>query len=235
MLYLDLHHRNIVGHVGLLQFLPQLGYFRDKIEEYCQKDWWYHNHQGNITWVPRLETSPYNIFGWIDDSIDQIGVPFLGPAGEFIGAPCQVQYINAHESAYSGWKSLHGIKVETGLLPNGMSTVSGPVSARQNDRGTHNLSSLNHFLVLIQASLLPHCSCMLFGDSIFCGLLQYITTYYRLPLPNVLTAKEEMINATFRAAQMPIEKNYSLANCIFRICDTERGYQLAKQHPYALE
>ncbi len=43
------------------------------------------------------------------------------------------------------------------------------------------------------------------------------------------------INATFRAARMPIEKNYGLTNCVFRICGTERGYQLAKQHPYALE
>ncbi len=130
---------------------------------------------------------------------------------------------------------MHGNKVETVLIPNGMSTVSGMVSARQNDRGTHNLSSLNRFLVLIQASLLPHCRCMLFGDSIFCGLLQYITTYYRVPLPNVLIAKEVMIKATFRAAWMPIEKNYGLTNCVFRICDTERGYKLAKQHPYALE
>jgi hypothetical protein len=177
MLYLYLHYCNIVGHVGLLQFLPQLGYFRDKIEEYCQKDWWYHNHQGNITWVPRLETLPYNIFGWIDDSIYQIGVPFLGPAGNFIGAPRRVQYIDAQESVYSGWKKLHGIKVEIVLLPNGMSTLFGPVSARQNDRGALNLSGLDCFLALIQASMHPHRRCMLFGDFIFPGLLQYITTY----------------------------------------------------------
>jgi hypothetical protein len=127
--------------------------------------------------VPGLEKLPYYIFGWIDDSIDQIGVPFLGPAGDFIGAPRQVQYINAQESVYSGWKKLHGIKVETVLLPNGMSTIFGPVSARQNDRGTLNLISLDHFLALIQASLHPHRRCMLFGDFIFPGLLQYITTY----------------------------------------------------------
>jgi hypothetical protein len=216
MLYLDLCYHNIVSHVGLLQFLPQCGYFRDKIEEYCQKNWWYHNHQGNITWVPGLEKSPYNIFGWIDDSIDQISVPFLGPAGNDIGAPCQVQYVNAQELVYSGWKSLHGIKVETVLLPIGMSTVFGPVSARQNNRGTLNLSGLNCILALIQASLPPHCRCMLFGDSIFCGLLQYITTYYRAIAPNVLLAKEVKINATFRAAWMPIEKNYGLTNCVFR-------------------
>jgi len=31
ILYLDLRYRNIVGHAGLLRFLPQFGYFRDKI------------------------------------------------------------------------------------------------------------------------------------------------------------------------------------------------------------
>ncbi len=130
---------------------------------------------------------------------------------------------------------MHGIKVETVLLPNGMSTISGSLSARQNDRGTLNLSSLACFLALIQASLPPHCRCMLFGDSIFCGLLQYITIYYCALVPNVLTAKEVKINATFKAAPMPFEKNYGLTNCAFRICDTTRGYQLAKQHPYALD
>ncbi len=121
------------------------------------------------------------------------------------------------------------------LLPNGMSTVFGPVSARQNDRGALNLSGLDCFLALIQASMHPHRRCMLFGDSIFCGLLQYITTNYRAILPNVPTAKEVKINSTFRAAWMPIEKNHGLTYCVFRICDTKRGYQLAKQHPYALE
>jgi hypothetical protein len=162
-------------------------------------------------------------------------VPFLAPAGNFIGAPRQVQYINAQESVHSGWKSLHGIKVETVLLPNVMSTVFGPVSARQNDRDTLNLSGLDCFLALIQVSLSPHCRCMLFGDSIFCGLLQYIKKIYRGLVPNILTPEEVKINATFRAAWMQIEKNYSLTNCIYRICKTTRGYQLGKQHPYALE
>lgn len=87
MLYLDLRYRNIVGHAGLLRFLPQFGYIRDKIEEFCQKDRWYQDHQGNVTWMPGLEKLPYNIFGWIDDSVDQICVPFSCPEGDFIGAP----------------------------------------------------------------------------------------------------------------------------------------------------
>ena len=56
--YLDLRYRNIVGHVGLLRFLPQFERFRDAIQQYCQKDRWYHDHQGNVTWVPGLEKLP---------------------------------------------------------------------------------------------------------------------------------------------------------------------------------
>ena len=89
-----------------------------------------------------------------------------------------MQYIDAQESVYSGWKSLHGIKVETVLLPNGISTVFGPVSARQNDRGTLNLSGLDRFLTLIQASLLPELRCMLFGDS-----LSWLASIYSNLLP----------------------------------------------------
>ena len=233
--YLDLRYRNIVGHVGLLRFLPQFERFRDAIQQYCQKDRWYHDHQGNVTWVPGLEKLPYNIFGWIDGTIDKVLVPFSGPDGDYEGAPRRAQYIDAQESVYSGWKKLHGIKLETVLLPNGISTLFGPVSARQNDRGTLNLSGLDRFLTLIQASLPAHRRCMLFGDSIYRGILQNITSYYRAIPPGVLMPAELKINAALRSAWQPIEKNYGLTSCVQQICDSRRGYQLGKRHPYSLE
>jgi hypothetical protein len=139
-----------------------------------------------------------------------------------------VQYIDAQETVYSGWKKLHGIKVETIFLPNGISTVFGPVSARQNDRGTLALSGLDRFITLIQASLPLHERAMLFGDSIFRGLLQSITTYYCAIAPNILTVAELKCNAALRSARQPIEKNYGLTSSVQRICDTKRGYQQAK-------
>ncbi|KAL7526186.1 hypothetical protein ACHAXR_002464 [Thalassiosira sp. AJA248-18] len=233
--YLDLRYRNIIGHQGLLRFLPQFMQFRDAIERYCQKDRLYYDHDGNSTLVPGLACLPYNIFGFIDDSVDPIQVPFSGPDGDYEGAPRREQYIDAQESVYSGYKHLHGIKVETVYLANGISTIFGPVSCSQNDRGTLNLSNLDNFLALIQAHLPPHERCMLFGDSIFRGLLQFITTYYRAIHPNVLTVPELTCNAAFRAARMPIERNYGQTSCVLRICDTKRGYQLGKRCPYALE
>ncbi len=72
--------------------------------------------------------------------MDKVLVPFSGPDGDYDGAPRRAQYIDAQESVYSRWKKLHGIKLETVLLPNGIITLFGLVSARQNDRGTLNLS-----------------------------------------------------------------------------------------------
>ncbi len=60
-----------------------------------------------------------------------------------------MEYIDAQETVYSGWKKLHCIKVETVFLPNGISTVFGPVSARQNDHGTLALSGLDRFITFI--------------------------------------------------------------------------------------
>ncbi len=93
----------------------------------------YHDHQGNVTFIPDLTELPYNIFGFIDDSIDRVYVPFLGPDGDYEGAPRRVQYIDAQETVYSGWKK-HGIKVETVFLPNGINTVFGPTSVGQAKR-----------------------------------------------------------------------------------------------------
>ena len=171
----------------------------------------------------------------IDDSIDDALVPFSGPAGDFEGAPRRARYADAQESIYSGWKKLHGVKVETLFFPNGMSTVFGPVSCRANDRGTLNLSRVDDFLGLIQAHLPIDERCMGLGDSIFRGVLNYITSYYRAIPPAVLTPEETKINGAFRSCRMPIERNYGLNSCVQRICDTRRGIQLGKKHPYALE
>ncbi len=184
--YLDLRYRSIVGHVSLLCFLPQFEQFRDAIQRFCQKDRWYHDHQGNTTFIPGLDALPYNIFGWIDDSIDRVQVSYSGPDGDYKGAPRRAQYIDTQESVYSGWKKLlHGIKVETVFLPNGISTLFCPVTARQNDRGTLNLSGLDRFLTLIQAALPAHRKCMLSGTPFFVEsyrILQHTTELFHLAL-----------------------------------------------------
>ena len=46
---------------------------------------------------------------------------------------------------------------------------------------------------------------MVFGDSIYRGILQNITSYYRAILPGVLTPAEPAINAALRSARQPIQ------------------------------
>jgi hypothetical protein len=138
----------------------------------------------------------------------------LGPDGDYKGAPHQVQYIDTQETVYSGWKKLHGIKVETVFLPNGISMVFGPVSARQNNHSTLALSGVDRFITLIHASLPLHERVMLLGDSIFRGLLQSITTNYQAIAPNILTVAVLKCNAALRSARQPIEKNYGLTPAV---------------------
>jgi hypothetical protein len=177
----------------------------------------YFDHQDNGILVPGLNELPFNICGFIDDTIDPILVPFSGPAGDYEGAPCRPQYLLAQESVYTGYKKLHGHKMETVFFPDGISTCFGPVSARQNYRGTLNMSSLDRFLALVQAHLPPDLQCMIFGDSVFRGNLQMITSYYQALPPDVLAPSELKCNASLRAARMPIEKNYALQSCVQRL------------------
>jgi hypothetical protein len=119
--------------------------------------------------------------------------------------------------------------------PNGMSTCFGLVSARQNDRGTLNMSGLDHFLGLIQAHLPPHLRCMIFGDSIFRGTLQMITSYYWVLPPDVFTPAETKCNAALQAARMLIEKYYGLQSGVQRLCDTWKGSHYGVERPYAIK
>jgi hypothetical protein len=76
MLYLDMRYGSIIGHEGILRFLPLFGEFRDAIEAYFQKNRLYFDHQGNATLAPGLNELPFNICGFIDNTIDLILVPF---------------------------------------------------------------------------------------------------------------------------------------------------------------
>ena len=91
MLYLDARYTSILGHQGILRYLPLFGEFRDAIEEHFQKDRLYHDHRGNTTLVPGLSELPFNICGFIDNTIGQILVPFSDPGGDYEGAPCRPQ------------------------------------------------------------------------------------------------------------------------------------------------
>jgi hypothetical protein len=73
------------------------------------------NHDGTYDYTSGLSFLPFNIFGFIDCSIDKICRPFSGPAGDYEGAGRKDTYTDTQRAFYTGYKRLHGIKVETVL------------------------------------------------------------------------------------------------------------------------
>ena len=71
-----------------------------------------------------------------------------------------------------GIQKVHGIKVETIFLPNGISTVFGGVSCRRSDTGVEHMSGINSFLEYIQLNLFVYMGTIrvlfsAFGDGAF--------------------------------------------------------------------
>lgn len=179
---------------------------------------------GDWVTVEGIDFLPWDIFGFFDDSIDQCSVPFSGPRGDYEGAARREEYEDAQRSVYSGYKHFHGIKVETVFLPNGLSTVFSPVSARRGDAGVEHMSNLNAYLVWLQTNMFillngAHVFFAVFGDGAFSLGLQCIQTYFRsFGVGGVLSDEESKCNNALKAARIKIEKNYGMVSNIFRIC-----------------
>ena len=96
------------------------------------------------------------------------------PDGNYDGAPRKALGNVAQRTVYTGYKKCHGLKVETVLLPNGISTLFGPTWARIHDvSSVLQMSGLDAFLVEIQQGK-PEVYCV-FGDSTYnAGYLQCI-------------------------------------------------------------
>jgi hypothetical protein len=128
--YLDQSYVNIVSHQGLTCFIDNFTCFRPTIQEYIQRDHQRELVNGTMTIGFGINFMPWELFGFIDDSIDQISTPFSGPRGDYDGAARKAKYANAQQAFYSGYVKDHRIKEETSFLPNGLLTLFGPVSAQ---------------------------------------------------------------------------------------------------------
>ncbi len=139
------------GHQMLSKFVDQFPRFYEAIQKCVQHTTTHHFTDYTAEDRTGLNFLPFSIFAFIDCSIDKVCRPYSGPDGDYIGAPRREEYYDAQESVYTGYKKYHGIKVETVLLPNGISTLYGPVSARPHDvAGVLQMSGLDEFLYDIQ-------------------------------------------------------------------------------------
>lgn len=149
--YLDGRYSRTISHQKLEDYVDDFPDFYRAISAFMEKDFSRHFADGNSADFDGLNFCPFPIFGFIDCSIDKICRPYSGPAGDYVGAPRKPDEDIYQRSVYTGYKKFHGIKVETVMLPNGIMTVFGPVSARIHDTGgVLQMSQLDNFLSQIQ-------------------------------------------------------------------------------------
>jgi hypothetical protein len=186
---------------------------------------------GMMTIVPGINFLPWDVFAFIDDSIDRISTPFSGPCGDYEGAARRAEFTDAQQAFYTGYIKGHGIKVKTMFLPNGISTLFGPVSAWRADAGVATISNLNAFLVLIQRGQFfspvgGEFLFTVFADLAFNLGHQCIQSYYRtFAAAAQLTDAQRRCNAAraMRSARITIEKNYAIVSNLFCICAEKDG------------
>ena len=85
----------LIGHQGLLRFVDDFPRFYNAIQQKVQQSHVHDEDEHNNT---HEETSglaflPFDIFGFIDCSIDRINRPFSGPAGDYEGAGRKPEFV----------------------------------------------------------------------------------------------------------------------------------------------
>lgn len=181
--YLDDRYEDVLGHQGLSRFVRDFPRFHRAIERFVEKDQTREQLDGSWIVIPGLVYLPMWLFGFADDPLYKTSTPFSGPRGDYEGAARKEEYAETQQAVYSGYKKFHGIKVETVFLPNGITTVYGPVSARRGDAGLLQMSNLNAFLAWLQYGVFFFSGSWVvyavFGDSAFNIGMQCLKSYYR--------------------------------------------------------
>ena len=99
----------------------------------------------NCYFEPPGQEAGFNIFGFIDNTMNATCRPGGGPTRDGTNAPRNDPLIQ--RAWYNGWKKVHGMKWQTIDLPNGMNFhVYGPVSLRHNDLYTLHHSQIDQKL-----------------------------------------------------------------------------------------
>ena len=107
---------------------------------------------------------PFTVFAFIDNTMTAMCRPGGGP----ITGGIQARRVDklVQQAWWTGWKKLHGLKMQTVFMPNGMDfEVWGPVAVRHNDNYTLSNSSILEKLE--QCQLGNPVKYVIFGDSAY--------------------------------------------------------------------
>ncbi len=120
------------------------------------------------------------------------------------------------------------------LLPNGISTVFEPTSARIHDvGGVLQTSGLDAFLVEIQQGK-PEIYCAFGVSTYIAGYLQCIRSGFKSLIPGVnITAAQKICNDRIKPCRQAIEWSYGDVENIFQIFSNMKSYHIGMRLPYA--
>jgi hypothetical protein len=164
--------------------------------------------------------------------------PGTGPVDHYAGAPRRPEHDEIQRSVYNGWKHIHGMKLLSIVMANGLSVMHGPHSARENDIGSVNISGLEDYLINMQAGQ-PTRYCA-YGDGIFRLIARPHNAIlsYNEPRPMLpLTEFELHENCIMRKMRIIVEHTYKDLALRFDIVNRSNKWKfmnLASNHPAKL-
>ena len=125
-------------------------------------------------------------------------------------------------------------------MPDGLSHIFEPVSARPNNFAVLRMGNLNEFLLLLQRGLWITAGStqvlfVAFGDGAYNLVLPCISSYYCAFGGVPLTNDQDKCNQHLRSARITIEKNFGMVSNLFCICNLKEWNKLAKRSPRALK
>ena len=240
-----LHSVNVLGDAGWVEVFGMVhsvaSYACNLFFEFMWKWWSYLLFDHMSFWVARIpamaeairlkmaelgcyfEPGTFNIFGFIDNTMNATCRPGGGPSRDGTHAPRNDPEIQ--RAWYNGWKKLHGLKWQTIDLPNGMNfKVDGPFSVRNNDLTTlyvsDILAKLDALLIIFQLQFYR-----IYGDSAYVVIDEGpLSARHQDPS----TARLVLENKTMSSCRETIEWDYGDIGRYFKLLDYKHVLQLRR-------
>ena len=145
---------NLLSFEGLRREVPNFPHYARKIARRINRPIVkldlatnaYHEILNAIT----VDENFFRIAFFVDGSYFKCDAPGTGPHGHYKGAQRKPWAYITQRAVYSGHKKFHGIATLTIMMPNGITYVYGPFSARVGDRSAIHMSNMCQFLEHIQ-------------------------------------------------------------------------------------
>ena len=164
--------------------------------------------------------------------------PGTGPEGHEAGASRRPNHEELQRSVYNGWKKIHGIKILSVVMANGLQIMHGPISARQNDIASVHMSGLDDYLLDLQHG--QEIIYRVFGDGIFKLIARpqsAIRSYHEGAPLAPLTELEVHENCVIRKMRVFVEHTYAQVANKFHIVNVAREWKMmniSSHHPEKL-